>query len=703
MKLHIVVFSGLFWLAGIAGTACAQYSFNVIRTINETRHQIVFASYNSDGSFIVTAGSDSSLIIWNADRKTIYRTITGLKARPNAAVFSSDNKFIISGGRDNIASLWDLTAMPPKVIKTFEGHKGAVKSLQISSDGKLLATGSADKSVRIWDIQSGSLIYELKGHKEDVNAVAFTPDGRTLVSGGADGVICLWNMSNGSRLMSQPAHKGQIRDLAFSIDGKLLATCGDDKLIYTWQMPTLSKAGTFQGHKDRVQTIDFSPDGKTLISGGWDRLIILWDIASQKPLIESEKQKQVIVSLDISPAHPDFITSCYESENLETWVLSGLDESQFRKPSGAITAENTTKEIRKNIYRDENIDKIPEGKPVYTENKMIQIFSPAPVEGRIVHNKSNINLVGRVADSTGINTFLINKKAVKLSEDGVFQYSLNLKKGENIVDLVAITNRMRMTEMYLTVVCTGEGAPEEAEAVNDISKGRYFALIIGINDYQDPNINDLEKPVQDAESLYNVLLAKYSFDNGNITFLKNPTLDQMITTLEGLVKKLTINDNLLIFFAGHGYWDSKSNIGYWLPSDATKGSTVKWFRNSTLRDFIGSIQTRHTMLIADACFSGAIFKTRAAFSEEPNQGIQKLYELPSRKAMTSGIEEVPDESTFIKYLVKRLDENEEKYLSAELLFTSFKIAVMNNSPIVPQFGIIQNVGDEGGDFIFMKR
>jgi vacuolar-type H+-ATPase catalytic subunit A/Vma1 len=72
--------------------------------------------------------------------------------------------------------------------------------------------------------------------------------------------------------------------------------------------------------------------------------------------------------------------------------------------------------------------------------------------------------------------------------------------------------------------------------------------------------------------------------------------------------------------------------------------------------------------------------------------------------MTSGImQEVPDESVFIKYLVKRLDENEERFLSSELLFSSFKTAVMNNSSNVPQFGVIQNVGDEGGDFIFIKR
>jgi hypothetical protein len=178
---------------------------------------------------------------------------------------------------------------------------------------------------------------------------------------------------------------------------------------------------------------------------------------------------------------------------------------------------------------------------------------------------------------------------------------------------------------------------------------------------------------------------------------------KIIMALDAYSEKITNKDNLLIFYAGHGYWDEKSGVGYWLPSDARKGSSVNWFRNSTLRDFIGGIQSKHTILIADACFSGTIFKTRAAFTENA-VGIQKLYELTSRKAMTSGsLKEVPDESVFLKYLIARLEENEEPYLLSETLFSSFKTAVLNNSPNVPQYGTIQNVGDEGGDFIFIKK
>jgi hypothetical protein len=158
-----------------------------------------------------------------------------------------------------------------------------------------------------------------------------------------------------------------------------------------------------------------------------------------------------------------------------------------------------------------------------------------------------------------------------------------------------------------------------------------------------------------------------------------------------------------VFYAGHGWFNETQNLGYWLPVDAKKSNTAYWIPNSRISDYMNSIKSKHTLLIADACFSGSIFKTRSAFSDaEPS--INKLYEMPSKKAMTSGtLKEVPDKSVFLQFLVQRLNENKEKYLSSDMLFTSFRQAVLNNSPTEPQYGTIQNAGDEGGEFIFILK
>ena len=233
--------------------------------------------------------------------------------------------------------------------------------------------------------------------------------------------------------------------------------------------------------------------------------------------------------------------------------------------------------------------------------------------------------------------------------------------------------------------------------------GKHYALIIGINEYDDPVITDLDKPVRDAELFYSAITSKYSFDPQNVRLLRDATMAQIVEALDYFADLVQPRDNFLIFYAGHGVWDEKAEIGFWLPSDANKDSKLAWFRNSTLRDYLKEIKSKHTLLISDACFAGSIFKTRGTLMDA-SHAINKLYDLPSRKAMTSGIfTEVPDESAFLKFLVKRLIENNEKYLTSGQLFSSFEIAVSNNSNSVPKFGVIQDVGDEGGDFIFILR
>ncbi len=662
----------------------AQYIFNVKQTFHETDHQIYFTGYSDKGSYIITTGSDNNIILWNAGTGIVHRTLAGLNKRTNVALYLEDQEKLYAGGEDNLITVWNTGTM--KMEASFSGHGGPVKTIAVSPDGKYLASGGGDLSVRLWDIGQNSLIFEMKAHKKDVTGLDFSPDEKILASVSADKQLILWNVSSGGILARTDAHKGWVRDARFSPDGKSIATCGDDRLIVIRSVPDLGIVKTLQGHRDWVQTLDYSPDGRFLLSGGHDQLIMLWEVATGKLLCQSEKQGQIVLSVDIDPLHPDFISASLLSEDLTKWALSGPEMDRWTLPSSVFQSDIKT---------------IPAGEWGDLSYPRMEIFSPVLTDNRCEVNQDEVLIIGRVEDPDGISSLQINRNPVPVSQTGIFQYNLPLVSGENRVELMAVNERGIITGNTLFIQCTEKGiaAPE----ASGIEGSNYYALLIGIDDYADESINDLDNPIRDMESLYHVLSTKYEFGEENILLLRNPTRDELIIALDRLGGSLKKSDNLLIFYAGHGYWDSKGKIGYWLPSDADMKSTVNWFRNSTLRDYIGSIDTRHTLLIADACFSGAIFKTRAV-DDEPSKGVRKLYELPSRKAMTSGIlQEVPDESVFLKYLVTRLEENEDKYLSSEALFSSFKTAVMNNSPNVPQYGTIQNVGDEGGDYIFIKR
>ncbi len=238
-----------------------------------------------------------------------------------------------------------------------------------------------------------------------------------------------------------------------------------------------------------------------------------------------------------------------------------------------------------------------------------------------------------------------------------------------------------------------------------ISDGnRYFALIIGVSNYQDNRLN-LDRPEQDAKALHDILVSRYTFEDSTVTLMLSPTREQILEQLFQYRKKLGPSDNLLIFYAGHGYFDKDADQGYWWPADARPNNPANWLSNSDLREQIKSIKSLHTLLISDACFSGGIFKVRdvSQFVDAPND-IQQLYKMPSRRAMTSGtLTTVPDKSAFLEYLDKNLFQNNDKYLTSQDLFYKMRSAVIGNSPVVPQTGIIYQAGDEGGDFVFVLK
>jgi len=661
---------------------------NVKRTVSETNHLIYHSTYSPDGNYVATTGSDNNIMLWNSESGYAIRTLTGLDKRPNRIVFSNKENLLFSADEAGVISCWDWDTIPARISSQFTNHSGAIKALAISKDGSLLASGGEDKLVRVWTLAQDQLQlkYELPGHRKTISSLAFSPDGLSLTSGSADRTLRLWDLRTGANTHEVKAHDGWIRCIRYSPDGSYMATGGDDHLIKFWSTRDLSSQGSLSGHEDWVQTVAFSTSGNQLISGGHDKYICLWDLETRKRVERSEKQEHIVLSVDANPVKNDFISSCLLSEHLKIWAYGSEEVSQMDKIEVDVTP--TKSETVK--------------APVTSSRQpVITLFSPEPVNGEVIHDRASILLIGKADDPDGIQTVLVNRQRVDINSSGVFQLNMELEHGENPVELVAVSYKGNMTRSGFTIRCTDENA-KRSVGQQEVQQGKYHALIIAVDDYEDEKITDLDYPISDADSLYRTLVRLYSFNRDEIHFLKNPNRTEMIIAMDELSRSVTTHDNLLIFFAGHGYWDDKSEIGYWLPSDAAKSNTANWFRNSTLRDFIGSIQSRHTLLIADACFSGSIFKTRSAFREE--SGIQKLHKLPSRKAMTSGyLKEVPDKSVFVKYLIRELNDNKAKHLPSEELFNSFKTTVLNNSPNVPRYGTIQNVGDEGGDFIFRMK
>ncbi len=468
----------------------------------------------------------------------------------------------------------------------------------------------------------------------------------------------------------------------------------------------LNSCATILNGTTQTVSLNSSPSGaKVTVNGQYINQVTPCNIEIKRKVKESEyNMRNEYKYVFRKDGYKDVHVQDYRKIDETIWLnCAGSVFAIFTFPIDFITgaANKYNPEIDVNLPKDKIIKDLtpPE----------ISLISPTVNRAfKLITEEKDLIVRLKVEDENAVSFVSINDIKVYKNEYAYYQLNLSLSKGLNTVRVKAIDSEGNVANKIFTVEYKSQQNTADF-IVSDKDKltnvGQYFALIIGVEDYDDSEIVDLDNPVSDAENLYFVLSSMYNFTKDNITILKNPSSNEITLSLEYYFNNLSENDNLLIFYAGHGYWDKKFKQGYWLPSDATKGNRGSWIANSTIRDYIRAIPTKHSLLITDACFSGGLFKSRDAFVNA-SKAINKLYALPSRKAITSGaLNVVPDKSVFIEYLIKRLKQNNQKYLSAEQLFASFKIAVINNSPNsqVPQFGEIRETGDEGGDFIFIRK
>lgn len=359
-------------------------------------------------------------------------------------------------------------------------------------------------------------------------------------------------------------------------------------------------------------------------------------------------------------------------------------------------------------------------KTVDNNGPQISLMEPSVSNQGAVHfSKAQQVIRGKVYDVSGVSAVTINGKALTVSSDGAFAASLRLREGANKIEVVASDrfgnqSRQRFEMIYekpFEPVYTYQNRPKKQNDnqytgnLNNFSqmnsgRGDNYILLIGINGYN--NWNKLHNAVKDCEDIAKTLVDFYDFDREHVITLYNgeATRENILETLESLQETLTDEDNLLIYYAGHGFYDDVSQLGYWVPVEARLNKIPDFIRNSTIHDYLRTIETKHTLLIADACYAGSLFSAHRGVL---NQNAR------SRWAFTSGdIEKVWDgqpgeNSPFARYLIRYLRSSIKPELPANELIDAVGALVQRNTAQTPQGSPLRRAGDDGGVFIFHRR
>ena len=187
----------------------------------------------------------------------------------------------------------------------------------------------------------------------------------------------------------------------------------------------------------------------------------------------------------------------------------------------------------------------------------------------------------------------------------------------------------------------GTRSSSKTRAQERVNLRSYHALIISVQNYADPGIDDLKTPLNDGKTFGELLVNRCGFLPKNVKWIckgSQTTWERIDHYLRHYIDELTDKDSLIIYFAGHGEQDEKTDAGYWLPSDAVKSKRQTYYKNSDLRDIIKQIKARHVAVISDSCFSGRLLRSGDSIPNPP-QGSTWLSDASlhrSRMALTSG-------------------------------------------------------------------
>jgi hypothetical protein len=139
------------------------------------------------------------------------------------------------------------------------------------------------------------------------------------------------------------------------------------------------------------------------------------------------------------------------------------------------------------------------------------------------------------------------------------------------------------------------------------------ALLIGIDEYQDPHIAKLSGAANDAVALSEALISNAGFAPAQVTRISSnegsegqPTRSNILRVLSRLKREVPRDGLLLVSFSGHGI--EREGKAYLMPSDAVLAGDISLLEDTALdvsmvASYLRDVGAAQMILIVDACRS----------------------------------------------------------------------------------------------------
>lgn len=391
----------------------------------------------------------------------------------------------------------------------------------------------------------------------------------------------------------------------------------------------------------------------------------------------------------------------WSSSSSQPKVYKGNLSAVVRVEYGAVMFSGKVKgyfeQIGDHLWREINGDDLKIWRELVRRNSSILLVDTAG------DKQMELNLGQMQVNKANNGTSILH--GIKNVKEGTFtDLSAQYIKPKKVIN----TYTPATTSQVNQPVASGNSA---TNAVNNepewVNPPVYHAILIAENNYKDSHFNSLPGTVSDMRKMYNLLTNWYNFDPANTDTLVSASRENILSVLNARAKAMTENDNLFIFYAGHGMVRSLNDgtgkeEGFLIPADAEKDDEITFINSDDIMRIINrGSKAKHILFVADACFAGTLFRDLP--SDVP-ASVREAYKDKSRRLLSSGNRQaVSDQSDFVEYFRLALQENRAKFISTEQLVDGFKDQYIQKTKLKLQYYPIQGVGDMGGHFVFMRK
>jgi hypothetical protein len=154
--------------------------------------------------------------------------------------------------------------------------------------------------------------------------------------------------------------------------------------------------------------------------------------------------------------------------------------------------------------------------------------------------------------------------------------------------------------------------PTHAEPIKVLPvKAKRWALVIGVDEYEESAINSLKGAANDAEALRNALVKYAGFPEAQVVLLatgqpslRRPTRAKIVRALSDLRSQVPADGLLLVAFSGHGV--ERGGRAYLLPEDVQSSDDLTLLEDSAidverLKYSIRMTGVKQVIILIDAC------------------------------------------------------------------------------------------------------